>query len=158
MLSGNAFAMRDPGPGGFMRVGAPTAQYADSMNLYEYVRSSPRMRLDPTGLSSTWPPYPGKPDPCAKKDTCEVDQQRKATQQEKEENKCEGGLALVAKGETWHDPLKGDQMRFEHSCVSCKGGCAKDSEKCQLVILIQEEKDGFGKVQRVRYNWECKCK
>jgi len=59
------FMSRDPGPGGAVRVGAagpavgggfvprdPTGsnQYADGMNLYQYVKSTPVNGLDPWGL------------------------------------------------------------------------------------------------------------
>ena len=57
------FLSRDPGPGGPMRVGAarppavrrfaqrdPIGQYADGMNLYQYVRSKPIDSRDPMGL------------------------------------------------------------------------------------------------------------
>ena len=60
------FLQRDPGPGGPARVGAgraapvggrfiprdPTGQYADGMNLYQYVGSNPIAHFDPTGLSA----------------------------------------------------------------------------------------------------------
>jgi hypothetical protein len=56
-----AFAMRDPGAGGMAmynygpqppRVGqtALNNQYADGVNLYQYVQSSPIQRMDPFGL------------------------------------------------------------------------------------------------------------
>jgi len=60
------FLQRDPGPGHANRIGAggaarlggflprdPTGsnQYADGMNLYQYVRSSPTRHTDPTGLA-----------------------------------------------------------------------------------------------------------
>ena len=58
------FLQRDPGPGGATRIGTagravgggfiqpdPVGnQYADGMNLYQYVRSNPITRLDPDGL------------------------------------------------------------------------------------------------------------
>jgi len=59
------FISRDPGPVavGTPRAGAggvfagsgfiPRDQYADGLNLYEYVRGSPLLRRDPTGLSFT---------------------------------------------------------------------------------------------------------
>jgi len=53
---------RDPGTGNAMRIGAggaasvarfiPRDQYADGMNLYQYVRSNPANRRDWTGLAS----------------------------------------------------------------------------------------------------------
>jgi len=56
-----AFAMRDPGAGGMAlynygpqppRIGQAglNNQYADGMNLYQYVKSSPVSGLDPSGL------------------------------------------------------------------------------------------------------------
>ena len=62
------FLQRDPGPGGPVRIGSagpatvggfvprdPTGrrQYADGMNLYQYVRSNPTNRRDWTGLESS---------------------------------------------------------------------------------------------------------
>lgn len=54
------FLQRDPGSGGAMRIGAggpavvggfiPLDQYADGMNLYQYVGSDPANRWDPSGL------------------------------------------------------------------------------------------------------------
>jgi hypothetical protein len=59
------FMSRDPGVEAAMRIGAggsavvggfmprdPTGQYADGMNLYQYVRSSPVLLIDPLGLSA----------------------------------------------------------------------------------------------------------
>jgi hypothetical protein len=66
------FMSRDPGAGNANRIGAggpavgggfiprdPTGsnQYADGMNLYQYVRSQPTRYLDPSGLR-TWLPGP----------------------------------------------------------------------------------------------------
>ena len=60
------FMQRDPGPGGPRRPGAggpavrsgfakrdPTGQYADGMNLHQYLRSKPADLVDPSGLAST---------------------------------------------------------------------------------------------------------
>jgi len=62
------FLQRDPGVGGAVRIGAGgaapvggflprdpagTDHYADGMNLYQYARSSPAARRDPSGLLST---------------------------------------------------------------------------------------------------------
>ena len=50
------FAMRDPVPGGMQLYNhgggapVPAAQYSDGMNLYQYVRSQPVTRTDPSGL------------------------------------------------------------------------------------------------------------
>jgi hypothetical protein len=60
-----AFAMRDPGVGGMAmynygptppRVGQTglNNQYADGMNLYQYVRSAPTHLVDPYGLGAGW--------------------------------------------------------------------------------------------------------
>jgi hypothetical protein len=56
------FMQRDPGAGGAHRVGAggpasgggfmPRDQYADGMNLYQYVRGNPVTALDPMGLKA----------------------------------------------------------------------------------------------------------
>ncbi len=59
------FLQRDPGPRGPMRVGAtgptgggrfarrePAGQYADGMNLYQYVRSGPLVHVDPYGTTT----------------------------------------------------------------------------------------------------------
>jgi len=51
------FMQRDPGPGGMFgsmpsRIGRASIadQYADGMNLYQYVGSNPVNRVDPLGL------------------------------------------------------------------------------------------------------------
>lgn len=61
--STGTFMQRDPGAGSAMRAGAgwpevgggfiprdSTGQYADGMNLYQYVRSQPTVYVDPSGL------------------------------------------------------------------------------------------------------------
>lgn len=63
------FISRDPGPGGgsaapvtdsrfIPRDPTGTNQYADGMNLYQYVRSGPTRRMDPSGLM--WISGPGE--------------------------------------------------------------------------------------------------
>jgi len=62
------FLQRDPGAGGAHRIGAggpavgdrfvphdPTGQYADGMNLYQYVQSDPVAMVDPDGLQASQP-------------------------------------------------------------------------------------------------------
>jgi len=57
--AGPALAMRDPGPnamyGPVPGVGQarPGGQYSDGMNLYQYVRSNPVRRADPSGLTTS---------------------------------------------------------------------------------------------------------
>jgi hypothetical protein len=70
------FMSRDPGPGGAMRVGGggpaaaggfiprdPTGsnQYADGMNLYQYVSSNPANYVDPMGTKKKKLPVPSSP-------------------------------------------------------------------------------------------------
>ncbi|MFA7235470.1 MAG: hypothetical protein WC058_01285 [Phycisphaeraceae bacterium] len=55
-ITSSAFANRDPGPGGMFgptssHIGhtGSASQYADGMNLYQYVRSNPTTLVDPMG-------------------------------------------------------------------------------------------------------------